>query len=93
MSKVRPHSDVEIRVSTLAAPKSTDEVEEAPFVTVAPLKAAVGSMNYDLAKDVEPTKYKSIVLVRDHRQRLHRGDAQVGRLRSSMRCSRACPCR
>ena len=56
------NSDLEIRLSTLAAPKSTDEVEKAPFVTVAPLKATVGSMNYDLAKDVDLTKYKSIVI-------------------------------
>ncbi|HEX3621052.1 MAG TPA: DM13 domain-containing protein [Acidimicrobiales bacterium] len=56
------NSDLEIRLSTVVAPKSTPEVEQAPFSTVAPLKATVGSMNYDVPKDVDLTMYKSIVI-------------------------------
>lgn len=56
------NSDLEIRLSELPAPKSTDEVEKAPFKVVAPLKATVGSMNYEVPKDVDVTKYKSIVI-------------------------------
>jgi hypothetical protein len=56
------NSDLEIRLSELAAPKSTDEVEKAPFAVVAPLKATVGSMNYDVSKDIDLTRYKSIVI-------------------------------
>jgi len=56
------NSDLEIRLSELAAPKSTDEVEKAPFATVAPLKATVGNMNYDVPKDIDVTRYKSIVI-------------------------------
>ena len=56
------NSDLEIRLSELAAPKSTDEVEKAPFKVVAPLKATVGSMNYDVPKDIDVSKYKSIVI-------------------------------
>jgi hypothetical protein len=56
------NSDLEIRLSQLAAPKSTDEVEKAPFKTVAPLKATVGNMNYDVPADIDLSQYKSIVI-------------------------------
>lgn len=56
------NSDLEIRLTDLAAPKSTDEVEKAPYKVVAPLKATVGSMNYEVPKDIDITKYKSIVI-------------------------------
>jgi hypothetical protein len=56
------NSDLEIRLTPLAAPKSTSEVEKAPFQTVAPLKATVGSMNYDVPKDIDVSQYKSIVI-------------------------------
>ena len=59
---VTVNSDLEIRLSELAAPKTTDEVAKAPFEVVAPLKATVGSMNYDVPKDIDLTKYKSIVI-------------------------------
>lgn len=56
------NSDLEIRLSQLAAPKTTDEVEKAPFKTVAPLKATVGNMNYDVPADIDVSQYKSIVI-------------------------------
>jgi len=59
---VTVNSDLEIRLSELAAPKSTPEVEKAGFKVVAPLRATVGSMNYEVPKDVDPTKFKSIVI-------------------------------
>jgi len=56
------NSDLEIRLSELAAPHSTDEVEKAPFKVVAPLKATVGSMNYEVPKDIDVTRYRSVVI-------------------------------
>jgi hypothetical protein len=56
------NSDLELRLSELAAPHSTQEVEKAPFKVVAPLKATVGSMNYEVPKDVDVSRYKSVVI-------------------------------
>jgi hypothetical protein len=56
------NSDLEIRLSTLAAPKSTDEIANSPFKVVAPLKATVGNMNYDVPRDVDVNQFKSIVI-------------------------------
>jgi len=58
---VTVNSDLELRLSDLVAPKTTDEVERAPFTVVAPLKATVGTMNYDVPKDVDIARYRSIV--------------------------------
>jgi hypothetical protein len=55
-------SDLEIGLSELAAPRSSDEVAQAPFKVVSALKATVGNMNYDVPKDIDVTKYKSIVI-------------------------------
>jgi hypothetical protein len=59
---VTVNSDLEIRLSELTAPKSTPEVEKAAFKVVAPLKATVGSMNYEVPKDIDISKYRSIVI-------------------------------
>lgn len=59
---VTVNSDLEIRLSELAAPKTTPEVENAPFKVVAPLKATVGTMNYDVPPDVDVSRYRSIVI-------------------------------
>jgi hypothetical protein len=56
------NSDLELRLSTLPAPKTTDEIAGAPFVTVAPLKATVGSMNYPVPPNIDLGGYHSIVI-------------------------------
>jgi hypothetical protein len=56
------NSDLELRLYELAAPKTTDEVVKAPFEVVAPLKATVGNMNYEVPQDVDVSKYQSIVI-------------------------------
>ena len=56
------NSDLELRLSELANPRSTDEVAKAPWKLVAPLKATVGSMNYEVPADVDVSKYQSIVI-------------------------------
>ncbi len=43
-------------------PKTTDDAVKAPFKVVAPLKATVGTMNYEVPKDIDVSKYQSIVI-------------------------------
>lgn len=56
------NSDLELRLSESTGPKSTDEAASAPFKVIAPLKATVGSMNYEVPRDVDVSKYQSIVI-------------------------------
>jgi len=56
------NSDLEVRLSPLPDPRTTDEIAAAPFVTVAPLKATVGSMNYPVPPDFDLSGYQSIVI-------------------------------
>jgi hypothetical protein len=56
------NSDLELRLSELAHPSSTDEAARAPWKLVAPLKATVGSMNYEVPADVDVSKFSSIVI-------------------------------
>lgn len=59
---VTANIDLEIRLSELPEPKSTDEVVSAPFVDVAFLKATVGSMNYVVPPEIDPARFQSIVI-------------------------------
>jgi hypothetical protein len=56
------NSDLELRLSELPNPKTTDEVVKAPWTMVAPLKATVGNMNYEVPATVDLSRYKSIVI-------------------------------
>ncbi len=56
------NSDLELRLSEGPNPKTTDDAVKAPFKVVAPLKATVGTMNYEVPKDIDVSKYKSIVI-------------------------------
>jgi hypothetical protein len=56
------NSDLELRLSELPNPKTTEDAVKAPFKVVAPLKATVGNMNYEVPKDIDVSKYKSIVI-------------------------------
>jgi hypothetical protein len=56
------NSDLELRLSELADPRSTDAAASAPFKVVAPLKATVGSMNYPVPKEIDVARYSSIVI-------------------------------
>jgi hypothetical protein len=56
------NSDLELRLSPLADPRTTNDIAAAPFVTVAPLKATIGSMNYTVPADVDLSQYHSIVI-------------------------------
>ena len=56
------NSDLELRLSELPKPTSTDEVARNPWKLVAPLKATVGNMNYEVPRDVDVNQFKSIVI-------------------------------
>ena len=56
------NSDLELRLSELPNPKTTDDAVKAPWKLVAPLKATVGTMNYEVPRDIDVAKYKSIVI-------------------------------
>jgi hypothetical protein len=59
---VSPNVDLELRFSTLEAPHSTSEYTAAPNVKVAPLDITAGSMNFTVPPDVDPSKYRSLVV-------------------------------
>ena len=59
---VSPNTDLEVRLSPLAAPRSTDEFFNAPSVQVAPLDITAGSMNLAVPDGVEPSQFRSIVI-------------------------------
>jgi hypothetical protein len=58
------NSDLELQLSGLVEPHSTDEIAAAHpgIVTVAPLKVTVGNMNYTLPPGLDLAKYHSIVI-------------------------------
>jgi hypothetical protein len=59
---VSPNTDLEVRLSPLAAPHSTDEFFNAPSVRLAPLDITAGSMNLRVPDGVDPSRYRSIVI-------------------------------
>ena len=56
------NSDLEIRLSELTRPRSTDEIAKAPVRNIVPLKATTGSMNYPLPPEVDLERFRSIVI-------------------------------
>ena len=59
---VTRNADLEIRLSAAVSPKTTDEIAKAPFKVIAPLKATVGSMNYQIPQDVDMDQFGSLVI-------------------------------
>lgn len=59
---VTPNIDLEIRLSPLEAPGTTEEFMSAPSTWVAPLDVTAGSMNFTVPPDVEPSEYRSVVI-------------------------------
>ncbi len=59
---VTPNVDLELRLSPLEAPKTTGEVTSAPSVLVSRLDVTAGSMNLTLPSDVDPTRFRSLVI-------------------------------
>lgn len=59
---VTANSDLELRLSPLVAPRTTEQFLSAPSVRVAPLDVTAGAMNFALPKEVDPAKYRSLVI-------------------------------
>jgi hypothetical protein len=59
---VTPNSDLEVRLSPLEAPHSTDEFTAAPSASVAALDVTAGSMNFNVPQGVDPGQYRSVVI-------------------------------
>jgi len=59
---VSPNTDLEIRLSPLPAPHSTDEFTAAPSASVASLDVTAGSMNFTVPSSVKPSSYRSVVI-------------------------------
>ena len=59
---VTANIDLELRLSPLEAPRTTEQYMNAPSVWVAPLDVTTGSLNFTLPPEVDPTRYRSIVV-------------------------------
>jgi len=59
---VSPNVDLELRLSTLEAPHSSQEFSGAPSELVATMDVTAGSVNYTFPGGVDPSRYKSVVV-------------------------------
>ncbi len=59
---VTANIDLELRLSPLEAPRTTEQYMASPSVWIAPLDVTTGSLNFTLPADVDPTRYRSIVV-------------------------------
>lgn len=59
---VTANVDLELRLSPLEAPRTTEEYMGSPSVWAAPLDITAGSLNFTLPPDVDPTRYRSLVV-------------------------------
>jgi hypothetical protein len=59
---VTPNVDLELRLSPLEAPRTTHEFRSAPSVRVADLPITAGSLNFRVPHDVNPARYRSLVI-------------------------------
>jgi len=59
---VSPNSDLELRLSTLDTPRSSQEFANNPSELVVVMDVTAGSLNYAVPAGVDPTKFKSVVV-------------------------------
>jgi len=59
---VTANSELEVKLSALEEPKTSRQFADAPSALVSPLEVTVGSLNFALPADVDPTQYKSVVI-------------------------------
>ena len=59
---VTANVDLELRFSPLEAPRTTEQFMGAPSVWAAPLDVTTGSLNFTLPPDVNPARYRSVVV-------------------------------
>ena len=59
---VTANTDLEVKLSGLEAPLTSGQFIEAPSALVAPLEVTTGSLNFIVSVDVDPTRFKSVVV-------------------------------
>ena len=59
---VTANSDLELQLSPLEAPSSTEQVSTARSQTIASLDVTAGSLNFTVPPGLDPTKYRSLVI-------------------------------
>jgi len=59
---VTANIDLELRFSPLEAPRSTQEYMNSPSVWAAPLDVTTGSLNFIIPPEVDPSRYRSVVV-------------------------------
>jgi len=59
---VSPNSELEVRLSALKAPKSTEEYAAAPSELVTRLDVTTGALNFRIPAGVDPTRFGSVVI-------------------------------
>lgn len=59
---VTANVDLEIRLHPLETPRTTDDYLGAPAALAAPLPITAGSLNFVLPQDLDPTRYRSVVV-------------------------------
>ena len=59
---VTANVDLELRLSPLEAPRTTEQYMSSPSVWIAPLDVTAGSLNFTLPAEVDPTRYRSLVV-------------------------------
>lgn len=59
---VTPNVDLELQLSPLEAPQTTEEVRDARSGTIAALDVTAGSLNFALPPELDPTDFRSLVI-------------------------------
>ena len=59
---VSPTADLELRFSPLEAPRSSKEFIDAQSELIVPMDVTAGSLNYLVPANVDPTRYRSVVV-------------------------------
>ena len=59
---VSPNADLQLRLSPLPAPKTSEEFQKQPSVLVTVMDVTAGSLNYEIPEGIDPTKFQSVVI-------------------------------
>lgn len=59
---VSPTADLELRLSPLEAPRTSEQFMASPSELVVPLDVTAGSMNYPVPPGIDPTRFRSVVV-------------------------------
>jgi len=59
---VTANAELEVKLSSVDEPRTSDAFLKAPSALVAPLEVTTGSLNFALPTDVDPNQFKSVVI-------------------------------